>query len=246
MPPTTSLHALRTSISHMKLSTPVAVIIGSMIIASSIIGYGYIIRGAGVATAPQADTHFAGKPVGDGDYIEGDKDAKVFVIEYSDPECPFCVSLHPTLHQLRQEYGDRIGFVYRHFPLTQLHPGAFDEARAIECSGIVGGSKAYYSYIDAAFGYKLANKTTVLPTNGAADIARSTGLDVASFNACLATQTPGDKVTASLTDGTTAGVQGTPSTFIVKSTRKGYEIVAALDGAREYRLFKAAVDQALK
>jgi len=230
-----------------KLSTPVSVILGAVIIASSIIAYGFIIRpdsSSGTALT------FAGKPIDSSDYVEGSTKNDVFVVEYSDTECPYCILASPTLKQLRQEYGDRIAFVYRHFPLTQIHPNARDESRAITCAGIVGGTKKYYEYVDALFGYKLplqtqTNPSPQLPAAGKEDLAKGIGLDATQFSACMSNNLAGDIVDASTTDGIAAGVDGTPMTFVLVKNRKGYDIVATVSGAQSYDYFKAAVDEAL-
>lgn len=224
------------------LTTPVAVLIGSCIIALGIIAYGLITR-TGTASAPS--TVFAGRSIDATDFIDGKIKSDVVVVEYSDPECPFCVQLHPTIQQLRTEYGDKIAFVYRHFPLTQIHPNAFDESKAILCAGTVGGNTKFYEYVDALFGYKITNKTTQLPLTGKEDIAKNIGLDISEFTKCMADKSTSDAINASLADGAKAGVQGTPSTFVLKKTRKGYDVVSVVDGARPYSFLKAVVDEAL-
>jgi protein-disulfide isomerase len=188
---------------------------------------------------------FAGKPVESSDYVEGNTKSNIVVIEYSDPECPYCVSLHPTLKKLRDDYKDKIAFVYRHFPLTQIHPHAHDESKGIICAGQLGGAKAYYEYMDALYGYKSNNQTTQLPATGKEDIAANIGLDKAAFLSCMKKEDVGIAVDASINDGVQAGVQGTPTTFVLTKTRKGYEVVAALDGARPYEYMQAALEEAL-
>lgn len=227
---------------RLTLSTPVSVIIGSCIIALSIVAYGFIVRSA---TPSSPKTMFAGRAVDQADYIEGKSNSDVVVIEYSDPECPFCVQLHPVMKQLRTEYENRIAFVYRYFPLTQIHPHAFDESRAIACAGTIGGEKKFYEYIDVLFDYKTSNGTTQLTKTGKEDFARNIGLESKAFNDCMNNPNIGDMINASLNDGVTAGVQGTPSTFILHKTKKGYEVVSMVDGARPYSYLKAAVDEAL-
>jgi protein-disulfide isomerase len=227
---------------NFTLSTPHAIVLGSLIIACGLVSYGFIVRGG---SASAATTLFAGKAIDAGDFVEGNTKSDVVVIEYSDPECPFCVQLHPTLKQLRTEYASKIGFVYRHFPLTSIHPHAFDEARAIACAGILGGTQKYYEYIDALFGYKVDRQTTALPATGKEDIASGVGIDKTQFLGCMNSGTPAEVVNASTNDGVNAGVEGTPSSFVLVKTRKGYEVVAMIDGARPYAYIKAAIDEAL-
>ena len=107
---------------------------------------------------------FQGKTIDDIDYVEG-TDTGVFIVEYSDPECPFCVRFHPTIEKIRSEYAGRIAFIYRHFPLS-IHPGAQKESEMISCAGALKGREAYYKYIDAMFDYKIKNNITTLPIPG--------------------------------------------------------------------------------
>lgn len=167
------------------------------------------------------------------------------IVEYSDPECPYCVTLHPTMKQIRTAYEDRVAFVYRHFPLTQIHFNAFDESKAIACAGTLGGAKTFYEYVDGLYGYKVVNKTTTLPITGKGDIAKNIGLDMKAFNLCLENDETALVVNTAINDGVQAGVQGTPSSFVLLKTRKGYEVVAMIDGARSYEYIQAAIEEAL-
>jgi protein-disulfide isomerase len=137
-------------IKSITLTTPIAIIIGAIIISLGLMGYGLITKGS---TPTSPSTMFKGKTIEKSDYVEGKENSKVVVIEYSDPECPYCISLSPTMKQLRTEYSDKVAFVYRHFPLSN-HANAFGESKAIECAGILGGSQKYFAYIDALFEYK--------------------------------------------------------------------------------------------
>lgn len=239
-------HLIITTIKHrlgsFALTTPMAIILAAIILGGSHIIYGAL---ADVGTGKVATTMFSGKPVDSADYIEGNSKSKVFVVEYSDPECPFCVSLYPTMKQIRNEYKDKVAFVYRHFPLTQIHPHASDESKAIACAGTLGGGAKFYEYIDTLYGYKSANQTTQLPVTGKTDLALNVGLDKVAFEKCLQDSATDNLINASINDGVQAGVQGTPSTFVLLQTKKGYQIVTMVDGARPYDYVKAAVDQAL-
>jgi protein-disulfide isomerase len=227
---------------NTRLTTPVAIILGSLIIASSHIAYGFIVMPRGAVTPV---TLFSGKTIDTEDHVEGDRNSDVVVVEYSDPECPYCTQLHTIMKQLRSEYENRISFVYRNFPLTQIHSHAYDESRAITCAGLVGGDKKYYEYIDALFGYKVSHNTTQLPPTGKADIASSIGLDSTAFATCMNNAAAGEKVNTSTEDGIRAGVTGTPSTFILLKKGDSYEVVSMIDGARSVSYFKAAIEEAL-
>lgn len=89
------------------------------------------------------------KLLSDTDYIRGDKSARVILFEYSDYDCPFCKRVHPTLVQLLENNKGKVAWVYRQFPLTQLHPQARVKAEAALCAGKIGGSDAFWKYSDA-------------------------------------------------------------------------------------------------
>lgn len=230
-------HAMK----HFTLSLPASIVIGSIIISAGLVGYGYVT--GGVQKAPTQ--MFAGSPITEKDFVFGKKDSKVIVIEYSDTECPYCISLHPTIKQIQAAYGDKVAYVYRHFPLTQIHPGAFDEARAISCAGKIAGDEGYYAFMNNLFDYKYENRTTQLQKGKIADVVKKTNLDQKTFDACMASQETAPIVNEHQQDGTIAGVQGTPATFVLLKTRKGLEIVAGIDGAQPQPVFNAAIEEAL-
>lgn len=72
------------------------------------------------------------------DWVRGNKAAKVVLVEYSDFECPGCGAYYPIVEQLVEEYGDKIAYIYRHFPLTAIHKNAETMARAAEAAGKQG------------------------------------------------------------------------------------------------------------
>ena len=90
--------------------------------------------------------------VQDDDHIIGDKNAKVVIVEYSDTECPFCKVFHETLHQVVSEYdGKDVAWVFRHWPIPQLHPKAPKEAEALECAAELGGNDMFWKYTHKLF-----------------------------------------------------------------------------------------------
>lgn len=235
-------HVRHVSKKGFTLTTPLAIIIASVIIAGGLMGYGLITQGGSASSAKVA---FKGKAINDGDYVEGKANSKVVVIEYSDPECPFCAQVSPTIKKLRTDYAGKIAFVYRHFPLTQIHTHAFDESRAIACAGKIGGSSKYYEYLDTLYDYKMSKQSTALPITGKEDFAKKIGLNMNDFSACMKENKTAQDVTDSIADGSLAGVQGTPSTFVLVKTRKGYDVVSMVDGARQEDFFKAVIEEAL-
>ncbi|HXF50383.1 MAG TPA: thioredoxin domain-containing protein [Dehalococcoidia bacterium] len=165
----------------------------------------------------------------DDDPARGPEDAAVTIIEFSDFQCPYCGRFfQQTLPQLMAQYGDRIRFVYRDFPLDQIHPNARNAAIAAECADDQG---RFWEYHDVLF----SNQQAL----GVADLKRyaeQLGLDVAAFSACLDSQKYNDEVNADLRDGLQAGVTGTPTFFI-----NGRRVV----GAQPLQTFQTLIDQAL-
>lgn len=236
-------HFFGSFIHRLHFTTPVAIIIAALILSASHVAYGVIVGKKGSTTATTA---FNGRAVDESDLVTGNKKSKVVLIAYSDTECPFCAQLHPTLKQIQDEYGDKIAFAYRYFPLTQIHPNAFEEARAIHCVGKVAGAETRLRYINAMFDYKWSKKNMTLPKGEKENMAETVGVNRNAFGACMQDQTSSDVITASIQDGVSAGVQGTPASFVLLKTKKGYETVSLVDGARPFEFFKVVIDDALE
>ena len=89
--------------------------------------------------------------VGNDDHIVGNPDAPVTIIEFSDYECPYCKSFHPTIKQVLSEYDNEVRLVYRHFPLDMIHPNARGIAEISECVHELAGDEAFWEFTDAVF-----------------------------------------------------------------------------------------------
>lgn len=148
------------------------------------------------------------KPVVDADHIRGNKDAKVTMIEYSDFECPFCKRFTPSVDQALKDFPNDVRFVFRHFPLRSIHPSAQKAAEASECAAKVGGNDAFWKMHD-----KLIAAAS-LSVDGMKTFAKEIGVDQGKFNACLDNGETASIVEAALNEGGSAGVEGTPATFI--------------------------------
>ncbi len=147
--------------------------------------------------------------VTDADWVRGDlSKAKVVMVEYSDFECPFCGRHHPTMLQMMDEFGDDVAWVLRHFPLS-FHPQAQPAAIASECVGEQGGDDAFWAFADVMF----ENQTTL----GAPlyeKTVQDLGLSLAEFQTCVTSGKFDSKISSQQAGGGTAGVTGTPATFI--------------------------------
>ncbi|KKS02690.1 MAG: Sodium/proton antiporter [candidate division WWE3 bacterium GW2011_GWF2_41_45] len=85
----------------------------------------------------------------DADYVRGDKSSRVLLFEYSDYDCPFCKRVHPTLQKLLDDNAGKVAWIYRQFPLDQLHPTARSKSEAALCAGKLGGNDAFWAFSDA-------------------------------------------------------------------------------------------------
>lgn len=179
------------------------------------------------------------KPITAADHIRGNKNAKVTLLEYSDFECSFCKRFTPTINELLEAYGDKIKFVFRHYPLP-FHANAQKEAEASECIAELGGNDAFWKYYDAIF-----ERTTSDGTGFALDklgpLASELGVDQQQFQSCLDSGKYEKLVKDTITEGQTAGVSGTPSTFVIDSKGNSQLVV----GAQPIDAFKTAIDKAL-
>ena len=151
--------------------------------------------------------------VTDADWIRGSRDAKVTIVEFSDTECPFCKRFHDTMLQVLKEYDGKVNWVYRHYPLEQLHPKAPKEAEALECAGELAGNDGFWKYADRL--YEVTPSNNDLPAEQLPQIAKEIGLTVDAFQACIASGKYADKVQNHVDQATAAGGRGTPYSIII-------------------------------
>lgn len=188
------------------------------------------------ALPPQQPQSGKPKPITTADHTRGNKEAKITLIEYSDLECPFCKRFHPTMQEILKTYGDKVRWTYRHFPLS-FHANAQKESEASECVADLGGNDAFWDYID-----KIFERTTANGTGFALDqlgpLAAEVGVDQTQFQTCLDSNKYEKFVKDQLAEGTTAGVNGTPSTFVVNEKGENQIIV----GAQPIEAIKTVID----
>lgn len=170
----------------------------------------------------------------DGDWLRGNKDAGITVVEFSDIDCPFCSRFHDTMNQVMADYGGDVNWVYRHFPLPSLHPEASKKAEATECVGELAGNNTFWSFLDKLF----AGDETL---SNIADIAASLGVDKAKFQECLDSNKYASKVASQSQEAQKAGGRGTPYSVILAGGQK-----IPIPGALPYESIKASLDSLLK
>lgn len=228
---------------------PIAIVIAGGLIALSV-----YFGGSSPAVAPTMAPTAAGAPAGNAapqdppvgdmrpisqvDHARGATNPKVAIVEYSDTECPFCKQFHSTMQQVIEEYPNDVQWVYRHFPLEQLHQQSFAESVAVECAAEQG---KFWEFLDLVY------KTT--PSNDGLDLstlpvlAEQAGVaNAGQFEDCLDSGKFDDKINADIKDAQAAGGRGTPYSVIIAAdgTKE------PLSGAQPYSAVKAAVDKYLK
>jgi protein-disulfide isomerase len=173
----------------------------------------------------------------------GNKDAKVILVSYDDFECPFCSRMHQTLFPgLLKEYGDRVLFVYKDFPLEEIHPWAIHAAVDGNCL-LAQNNDAYWDYAD----YLHANQHAIGAERGrdgqnaeldklATSQAEKLNLDIPKLQVCERAQDE-KSVRTSIKEGEALGLEATPTIFV-----NGQK----LDGAVPADEVRLALDQALK
>jgi len=173
----------------------------------------------------------------------GNKDAKVIIINYDDFQCPFCSRMHQTLFpEMLKEYADRVLFIYKDFPLVEIHPWATHAAVDANCLA-AQNNDAYWDFAD----YMHANQKEVNSAKGReaqfAEIDKQAllqgqkhNVEVAKLQSCIKSQNA-DAVKASMREAEGLGVSATPTLYV-----NGEKI----DGALPIEDLRAVFDRALK
>jgi len=159
--------------------------------------------------------------------VRGGKDAPVTIVEFSDFQCPYCSRARPTVNRVRQQYGEQVRIVFRHFPLA-FHAEAQKAGEAADCAGEQG---RFWEMHDRLFEQQQKLQVADLKQH-AADL----GLDAAAFGQCLDSGRRGEGVRRDLEAGQELGVSGTPAFFI-----NGRPLV----GAQPFESFAQVIDDEL-
>jgi protein-disulfide isomerase len=177
--------------------------------------------------------------------VRGNPNAKVVVVNYDDFECPYCSHVHQTLFpQLFKEYSDRIAFIYKDFPLSEIHPWAIHAAVNANCLAAQSGD-AYWDFADYIHAHRDVVNAEKGLENQLAALDRITLTEATKFNvdtgkiqACVKAQDD-RAVKASVKEGESLDVSGTPTMFI-----NGQVIDGARPAAELRELFDSALKQA--
>lgn len=225
------------------LAIPVAIVIGFGLIAASIYfsGSSKDVSKQQEAVTEATENFAEVAPVSDADHIRGNPNAKLVIVEYSDFDCPFCKNFHATMQALMNEYGagGNVAWVYRHFPLTSLHPSASYIAEASECVAQIGGNDAFWKFSDLVFSERSTNE----PTNVARlpEFAAAAGVDETDFESCLNSGRGKAKVESDQQNAVAIGGTGTPYSLVIFGDQ-----VMTINGAQPYEIVKQMVDGLLQ
>jgi protein-disulfide isomerase len=161
-------------------------------------------------------------------YALGPADAPITIVEFSDYQCPFCRRWHDEVYEpLLAAYPGKIRLVYRHLPLTSIHPDAMSAAEAAMCAG---EQDAYWPFHEKLFSSESLGNSTYI------QYAQDLGLDMGTFESCLSDHKYQQAVQADSDFAINLGIRSTPTFFI-----NGLAIV----GAQPLDVFKQVIDKEL-
>lgn len=226
--------------STASLGIPIAIVLAAALVAGAILYNGNQAPTApDKATTPGAEegVEVTVEPVTEKDHIRGNPNAPILMVEYSDYDCPFCKNFHQTMNQIIDEYGvdGKVAWIYRQFPLNQLHPNASRIAEASECVAELGGNDAFWKFSDLIFGERGTNEPTDITR--LPEFATSAGVDERAFKTCFDSGRYTEKIQEDVAKAIAAGGQGTPHTVVIVGDQQG-----VINGAQPYEVVKQIVD----
>jgi len=233
------------------LMMPVAVVIAGLIIGGAVMSTSDKGAPSRVAQAPSGNqpvpSQLSGStdavdPITDQDHIAGNPDAAVVVVEYSDFECPFCKRFHETMNQVIDEYGDNgdVAWVYRQFPIDQLHSKARLESNISECVADVGGNDAFWAFTNRFYELTPSNNQTDLDTV-IPQILGEIGIDKLAVQSCVDSDKYATHIQDDVDNAAETGGRGTPWSIVIGPDGTTYP----LSGAQPYAAVKQIIDLAL-
>lgn len=187
---------------------------------------GGISKVSDVETVASPNTFFVNRYEDDPSF--GPVDAKLTIVAFEDFECPFCGKEFPTIKTVLAKYSDQIRFVYRDFPISDIHADAQKAAEAGQCAHEQGG---FWQYHDLLYTHQDALSVSALKI-----YAGQAGLDQATFDNCLDSDKYKDEVLADYQDGSRAGAIGTPTFFFNGNRVSGVISVEGFDQIINYFL----------
>ena len=166
-------------------------------------------------------------PVTPNDHIQGPASAEVTLVEYGDYECPHCGHAYPIVKRIQKHFGEDVRFVFRNFPLSEMHPNAESAAETAE---FAAAENKFWEMHDALF-----ENQTELGDELYSELAKEIGLSAKSLHSALAANKFEERVRTDFSGGVRSGVNGTP-TFFINGRRH--------DGPFEFENMVEAIDDA--
>lgn len=168
-------------------------------------------------------------------YIEGNKDALITLVEYSDLECPFCIRQYKdgTIKQMHEKFGDKVNSTFKNFRGVP-HENSEAEANALLCAGDLGGTDKYVAYYSAIFNRTNGGNGTGFSKDALLPLAKELKIDSKKFQACVDSKKNIAQFDAETAEGSKLGVQGTPGTVVINNQTGEYELIAGAYPASKF------------
>jgi protein-disulfide isomerase len=148
-------------------------------------------------------------------YVLGAGTDSVTLVEYGDFQCPACRSYYPVIKQVKEKYGDRIKFQFRHFPLVQIHQNAMVAHRAAEAAG---RQDKFWEMHNMLYERQQSWESSKNPTTIMEDYAAELGLNIDQFKTDFASASVNDTIQADIKAGQALGASSTPS-FVINGKK---------------------------
>jgi protein-disulfide isomerase len=221
-------------------SIPLSIVIAGMFVGAGLYFGGNQAPAIAPLVAEEEVVDNTGKvdAVTEADHMKGSLDAPIMVVEFSDFDCPFCSRFHEVMNTVVAKYDD-VAWVYRHFPLEQLHPNAPYVAVVSECVAELAGEDGFWNFSDAYFEARGAGDQTahevLVPK-----LALEAGVPQAALAECLESGRHNNDVQTDVSDAVETGGRGTPWSIIIGPSGKTYPVNGALPQAAVEQLIEAA------
>ena len=178
-----------------------------------------------------------------GDHVKGKTDSDIRIVEFGDFQCPSCGGAAPNVNTLMDEYGDRVGLVFRNFPLTTIHPNARAASATAEAAGLQG---KYWEMHDLLYERQgdWSNQDATKRTETFNQYAEEVGLDIEKFKTDVASANVGKKISFDQALGKREGVSATP-TFYLNGEKLDEETSSGIVQG-DLTKIKAKLDELLK
>jgi protein-disulfide isomerase len=158
------------------------------------------------------------------DHIRGKSDSKVYLITYGDYECPACNAWEPEIQKIKDEYKDRVAFIFRNLPLTDKHINAFAAARAAEAANLQG---KFWEMHDLLYvKWEEWNGDNKSAQTKFETYAQELGLDMAKFKTDYQSEVVADRINSDLVTASAVGADGTP-TFLINGEKVKVDAVSS-------------------